>query len=146
MTKLDEFLPTRGALLPYYRDTDGIRYLVQIPSDPKYGGTQWQLGKGKIDPGETAVQAAVREGFEELGIKYTNFKEEPKLFGIFKKVAVYIVEVIDCTDLVTPGFETLKVSWLTNDEFQQVGRDIHRYIIDSVEKSLTVDNKSETSV
>ena len=141
-----EYNTTRGALLPYYRDTNVLRYLVHIPSDPKYGGTQWQLGKGKIDPGETAIQAAVREGFEELGIEQTNFKEEPKLFGTFKKVAAFVVEVIDCNDLVAPGSETLKVFWLTNDEFQQVGRDIHKYIIDSVEKSLTVDNKRETSV
>ena len=36
-------------------------------------GVSWSLPKGKIDPGETAIEAAYREVYEETGIKRIKF-------------------------------------------------------------------------
>lgn len=42
------------------------RVLLRQPTN-QFGGYQWTFGKGGVDPGETAKQAAIRETLEELG-------------------------------------------------------------------------------
>ena len=47
--------------------SDGNRFLVVHPTGA--GPTWWELPKGMIDDGENAKQAAVREFYEETGVK-----------------------------------------------------------------------------
>ena len=48
----------------YAQDTQ--RYLYLLRNDPRHPGT-WGLPGGKIDPGETLIQAITRECTEEMG-------------------------------------------------------------------------------
>lgn len=48
----------------YSRDTQ--RYLYLLRNDPRHPGT-WGLPGGKIDPGETLLEAIYRECSEEMG-------------------------------------------------------------------------------
>lgn len=50
------------------RPTELRILIARRPSNTVYGG-YWELPGGKIDPGETPVQALVREFHEELGIE-----------------------------------------------------------------------------
>lgn len=49
---------------------DGRLLLGQRPADKAYAGW-WELPGGKLEPGETALQALARELHEELGIEVT---------------------------------------------------------------------------
>ena len=72
--------PPRAGIYPIYTNEEGKAFVyMMIPSDPKYGGPLLQMGKGGIDEGETAEQAAIREGYEELGLLASNIKNITQL-------------------------------------------------------------------
>lgn len=50
---------------------DGLVLAVARRNNPN----DWGLAGGKVDPGETEEEAAVRETFEETGLTITNLKE-----------------------------------------------------------------------
>lgn len=114
-------------MIGYHVFPDGkIRMLFMTPSDPDYGGTSPQLPKGQIDPGEDFLQAAIREGTEEVGLEPSNYASKPFKVGEFNKNVIHIVEIKDPKVLLKPHFETGSVHWLTNEEFARVGRDFQR--------------------
>lgn len=49
-------------------DTEGRVLVAQRPADKQHGGL-WEFPGGKVEPGETPVDALVRELREELGIE-----------------------------------------------------------------------------
>lgn len=58
----------RAGLLPFYVDEDDtIHILLMRPSDPRYGGTEWQIAKGIAETDDIEAEG-IREGVEELGI------------------------------------------------------------------------------
>ena len=70
----------RAGLIPYLMGDDGqLRYLMMVSSDPKFGGPRPMISKGKIEQGETKLEAAVREAQEELGFKLRNARGSLKL-------------------------------------------------------------------
>jgi 8-oxo-dGTP diphosphatase len=50
------------------RRPDGSILLCQRPAEARYGG-KWELPGGKLEPGETHLEALRRELVEELGIE-----------------------------------------------------------------------------
>lgn len=99
---------------------DGKTFMsVSRRNDP----TRWGLPGGKVDPGETPLQAIVRETFEEVGIRLAIQDLEPLLSAIVPG------QCADDTFLVTtflwtgsvqslgrPRVETgLAMDWLTRD-------------------------------
>ncbi len=83
----------------------------------------WSLPKGWVEPGETAVQTAVREISEEIGIpaglltvraplpasEYA-FRREGRL--VFKRVDHFLVEVPAGTGAVPQAEEVDEVAWV----------------------------------
>lgn len=55
----------QAAALPWRRHEGVVEFLVVSTKR----GTRWVIPKGLINPGETSDQAAVREAWEEAGIK-----------------------------------------------------------------------------
>ncbi len=62
-----------GALI-YARTTN--RYLFLLRTKSKYAGS-WGIAGGKVDAGETVMQALIREIQEEIGQDYSNQKFIP---------------------------------------------------------------------
>lgn len=82
----------------------------------------WSLPKGKLDPGETHEQAALREVHEETGLlctvdgtagetRYVDRRGRPK------RVAYFSMSVVGGT--FTPNDEVSEISWIGPDD---VGR------------------------
>jgi ADP-ribose pyrophosphatase YjhB (NUDIX family) len=69
----------------------------------------WGLPKGKLEEGETYLQAAIRETYEEIGIKVPVSKISEEFFTInyknnktkknYKRIIFYTVEVDELTEL-----------------------------------------------
>ena len=94
----------RAGIYPVYIDQSGDIFVsLMIPSDPAYGGTEPQMGKGRIDDGQTPEDAAVREGEEELGLRRDNMGPVEKLQSqvITGAQASYTIHVY-CTQIKDP--------------------------------------------
>lgn len=135
----------KAGIIPFYvDDTDQIRMLFMIPSDPYYGGPRLQIAKGGIDPGETAQDTAEREGIEELGLRMSNVVtvergtpaiELTRADGERYSMEVFIAQIIDPAAFDSPHYETGSTDWLTIQEFRAKGRRIQ---ISFVERSYAV--------
>jgi 8-oxo-dGTP diphosphatase len=100
---------------------------VVVVHRPKYD--DWSLPKGKLDPGETWEEAAVREVEEETGLRATLGRElEPVRYehkGRPKLVRYWLMEPTEETGF-TPNDEVDELRWVTPDEARELlsyGRD-----------------------
>lgn len=132
----------RAGFLPYHLNGDDkIEFLFMKPSDPEYGGSEFQMSKGKIDPGETPEQAAFREAKEELGLFKPNVIGDVKHLGNFLgRTEVYVGKIKDKNMFGDTTFETKETKWMTSEEFDKEGRDIHKPVIRSATRYI---NKKE---
>lgn len=64
---LGRFLAMVGILV--WRQTDGRYLLLQRSETKDYAGGQWECVTGRLEQGESFLQAARRETFEELGLE-----------------------------------------------------------------------------
>ncbi len=136
----------RAGIIPYIWDEkkQDYVYMFMVPSIAKFGGPHIQIAKGKIDKGENAFQAAIREGTEELGLIHSNMLETPFEVSKFLQVTVkdqyylhaFAVEIKDKKRFNKPHFETKFTTWTTNERFQQIGRKSHKQIIEDLDKIL----------
>lgn len=101
------------------------------PSSTTYGGDAFQIAKGRIEDGETAEETARREGYEELGLRDDNILSFVEL-GVFLGRTTFFVAKVNVKDAFDqPHFETEKTQWMTFEDFQNEGRDIHRSVVRS---------------
>ncbi len=108
--------------MPYEVEAAGcvVRHgdLIAIIHRPHYD--DWSLPKGKLDPGETFEDAAVREVREEIGIDGTLGAELPSVEyedrkGRSKVVRYWTMEVDDVPEF-RPNDEVDEVRWLPEAE------------------------------
>lgn len=122
----------RAGVVPFYKNKNGeVMMMFMMPSDAKYGGKVFQIAKGKVDEGENPLQAAVREANEELGLREGNIKWLRKCGLFLNTHHIYIVEVnsMDDSSFDKPHFETGETIWMTEEEFMDAGRELHKPII-----------------
>jgi 8-oxo-dGTP pyrophosphatase MutT (NUDIX family) len=122
----------RAGLIPFYvNDSDECRMMFMKPSDKDFGGAEFQLAKGRVDPGENPLEAAVREANEELGLRESNIKWIKKCGVFLTTHHVFIAEVnsMDDSDFDEFTFETGETIWMTKDEFIKDGRKLHIPIV-----------------
>lgn len=122
----------RAGLIPFYKDADGeIQMLFMQPSDTEYGGDAFQLAKGKLEDGEDAKTAAIREAREELGLFLGNV-EVIREVGVFMgRTTVFVAKIRDPDMFGEPGVETAAVRWMSLDQFWSEGRELHRPVVDA---------------
>lgn len=120
----------RSGVIPYYLDNDGkVQMLFMIPSDSKYGGDLPQIAKGKREEGETELETGLREAREELGLFKGNVIETYMLGSFLGRTTIYVCKIEDPTMFGDPHFETKATTWMTPDQFQQEGRDLHKPVV-----------------
>ena len=135
----------RAGLIPYLHEDDGtLKYLMMVSSDPKFGGPRPMISKGKIEDGETPLEAAVREAEEELGFQLRNargelrlvFEGRQELFSGAYDLTVYGVEVMSRWDFGKWCDETEYTLWLSLEEFRAQGRRDHVKFVEALEESI----------
>lgn len=133
----------RAGLIPFIRHPDSpIKYLMMVCSDPKFGGPRPMISKGKIESGETALQAAIREAEEELGLKQRNMRGDiiplyagrQELYSGAYDLTVFGVEIQDQCDFDKWCEETLYTEWHDLENFRKVGRKDHIKFVEALEK------------
>jgi 8-oxo-dGTP pyrophosphatase MutT (NUDIX family) len=120
----------RAGVYPLYYDDEGKAYVyMMVPSNPKFGGALPQMGKGGIDKGETPEQSAMREGYEELGLRSDNIKQihfltKDTVVGMeeYYEMYVFVAEVIDNDNFDPHGYEAKWTGWVELDEAIKVSR------------------------
>lgn len=128
---------TRAGVIPYIRLPDGtIKMLFMRPSDSRYGGDNFQIAKGKVEDGEHYSDAAFREAYEELGLLRCNVIHSQYFGIVLGKTHLYLAEVRTLTDFTATTFETAETKWMTLDEFESLGRGLHKDIVRSVYKTI----------
>uniref|UniRef100_A0A7S4NPG2 Nudix hydrolase domain-containing protein n=1 Tax=Paramoeba aestuarina TaxID=180227 RepID=A0A7S4NPG2_9EUKA len=92
--------------------------LVKNKKEMKENGSGWTWPKGRVDPGETVQQAAIREIEEESGIKGIILDDLP-LVETKKADRYYYLLKYDST-VGKPDKETLEVRWVTWAEAKEL--------------------------
>ncbi|WP_407305659.1 NUDIX hydrolase [Acinetobacter sp.] len=136
----------RAGLIPYMVSSDGtIEYLMMVSSDPKFGGPRPMISKGKIEPNEGTLDAAIREAEEELGLKRRNIRkgtvkdladEYVTLYSGAYHLTLFSCEIIDRYDFDKWCDETEYVTWMTLEDFRDSGRRDHLKYVELLENQL----------
>ncbi len=120
----------RSGVLPYHIDEEGIlKLLFMRPSDPKFGGDSFQIAKGKHEEGEDAETAGLREAEEELGLFSGNVEVLTRLGKFLGRTSMFVAKVKDPDMFGDPCYETAETKWMTPEEFQEEGRDLHKPVV-----------------
>lgn len=119
----------RAGVIPYMVNEGKIELMFMKPSDPKYGGSEFQIAKGRHEEGETALEAALREAGEELGLFSGNVTETHDLGTFMGRTSIFLAKIKDKDMFGDPCFETGAVTWMSPDEFETTGRDLHKPVI-----------------
>jgi len=121
-----------GALL--WREVDSRNLEIALIHRPRYN--DWSLPKGKIEGGETALQCAYREVFEETGIKASLTRQlgtvEYEESGELKRVIFWSAHCSLDTGTFVVNEEVDELVWFTpEDALVKTTHDSDRQIIDS---------------
>lgn len=135
----------RAGLIPYFLNDEGkVEMMFMIPSDQTYGGSSPQIAKGRIEDGEDQKETAIREAQEELGLIRANIDGEVEYLGVhLGRTHMYACRVHSKELFGVFSFETEEVVWMTEDEFRQDGRDIHRDVVHLVESHAIEENMAD---
>ena len=105
---------------------------------------KWDLPKGKLDPGENAKKAAVREVEEECGIKVNSLKQKLcktyhvyEMYGetVLKKTTWYRMRADNQPDLIPQLEEDITdAKWFAQGDFKLVKQNTFPLILDVISR------------
>lgn len=119
----------RAGVIPYIIEKGEIKMMFMKPSASKFGGDCFQIAKGKQEKDETKQEAALREASEEIGLFEGNIKELYDLGTFMGRTSIFVAKMKDKKMFGDPNFETSEVKWMTAEQFDDIGRDLHKPII-----------------
>ena len=129
----------RAGGIPAIFDNGEWKYLFMRPSNPFYGGDQFQIAKGRVEDDDAdTLQTAIRECGEELGLIPSNILKFVYLGVFFGRTHIYLIHVKDKNNFSQPTDETGEVKWLTSKEFMQCGRELHKHVITTLDELCNV--------
>ena len=126
----------RAGVIPYVIENDKIVMMFMKPSDPTYGGNQFQVSKGHVEPGESSVEAAIREGEEELGLFKGNILNIVDLGVFLGRSTFFIARIADADMFGDTDKETAAVKWMTLEEFEKDGRQLHVPVVKAAVRKI----------
>ena len=96
---------------------DNGRYLVcQRPLDKRHGGL-WEFPGGKLEPGESLLDAANRELREELNVSAVSVGEP--IYTVHDEGSLFIIEFVPCEIAGVPTcLEHSDLRWASLDDIQ----------------------------
>ena len=120
----------------------GHRFL--LTQEKKYGST-WSIPGGRVEPGETLIDAAMREVLEETGVPVMvegvlRVEHSPSSSGARVRVIFVGSPRDDTAPKTTSDEESLGAAWLTIDEIAKLplrGSDL-RGLLESVARGRQV--------
>lgn len=134
----------RAGIIPYIYNSYGeLTFMFMRPSDPTYGGSDWQIAKGRVEDDDDNISTAIREGAEELGLKESNIDTITELGVFLGRTSVFICKVYNTTDFNPFHYETGDTEWLTLDEFEHVGRELHYPIVQTAHDHIVLMDSSD---
>jgi len=120
----------RAGMIPFFIDeNNNIKMKFMVPSDQTYGTGYPQFAKGRIEKNEIHEEAAIREAKEELGLREENVKWFNYLGIFLGRTYMYICEVESKENFDEPHYETESTHWMSLEEFEKHGRELHRPVI-----------------
>lgn len=127
----------RAGLIPYIIESGNILMMFMKPSDPEFGGDEFQIAKGKVEEeDESYLQAAIREAKEEIGLFVGNVIKTEEVGTFMGRTTVFVSKVKNKDMFGEPSFETGAVAWMTLEQFQQEGRLLHRPVVSSAVRKI----------
>ena len=116
-----------GGVVFQQKSEPGPDHIVIVSPKGGYGGVKWTLPKGRVDKGESVKQAAVREVWEETGIKARIRKGRGAYIG--KGVGSMSITHFFAMDQVgghpRTNDEMEKVIWVTLDRAEEMFAQAH---------------------
>lgn len=100
----------------------GHRYL--LTQERKYGST-WSIPGGRVEPGETLVDAAIREVHEETGVPIRidgilRVEHSPREANVRMRVLFAGTPIDDTPPKAMADDESLGAAWLTLEEIRRL--------------------------
>jgi len=133
----------KGGILPFYISNGNIEIMLIKPSNPAYGGSDYQMAKGRQDTGENIETTAKREGKEELGLKFSNVEDfffvDSDIIKDYK-LTIYAVKVKNKDDFNKTDKEIKTRSWL-NLKNIKIRREQKR-LLDKILKTIQLKYKN----
>lgn len=126
----------RAGTIPYIVEDGIIKMMFMRPSDPEYGGDKFQIAKGKVEDGESTMDAALREAKEELGLFIGNVIATEEVGVFMGRTTVYAAKVKDRNMFGEPSFETSDTAWLSLTEFADIGRELHYHVVQAAHRMI----------
>jgi 8-oxo-dGTP pyrophosphatase MutT (NUDIX family) len=131
----------RAGIIPYIIENNEIKMLFMVPSDPKFGTDFPQIGKGKQEDNESPLEAALREGNEELGLFEGNIAEIHDLGTVLGRTTIYVAKIKDKDMFGDFHHETEETLWMTPEEFYEDGRELHIPVVKAAVRLITKEEK-----
>lgn len=127
----------RAGTIPYVVENGQIYMLFMRPSDSEYGGFTYQLAKGKVEEEDAShLEAALREAKEEVGLFIGNVIKTEEVGVFMGRTTVFVTKVRNKDMFGEPSFETESVKWMTPQEFQMDGRELHKPVIAAAVRTI----------
>jgi len=128
-----------AGVVVYFKRKDKVEFLLL-----KHPGGHWDFPKGRIEKGETKIQAAERELFEEAGVRakiHEKFEHSFEYFftqdGELAKKTVYFFLGKAVYKHVTISFEHVDYAWLEyEDAYERVTYDNAKELLKEANKFL----------